>query len=114
LEEQQRITVQLEERASRYEAETAAASRTSASLEALQERVVKAETAEATAQGHLQKLQADCAAKAQQISNLEVAMGELTYEAERAQRLELSMCQAQVSTCRTKVCLSSALSCCSS
>lgn len=96
LEEQKRLILQLEQKASQYEAESAAASRTNASLEAMQDKVAKSEAGEATAKEEMQRLQADCAAKAQQVANLEVAMGELTYEAERAQRLELNMCQAQV------------------
>jgi septal ring factor EnvC (AmiA/AmiB activator) len=95
MEEQNSTISMLEQKLAQKQAEGKVASHNLASIETLQQRLSQKEASEAAARADCHRLQTDCAAKAQQIANLEVAIGELTYAAERGQKLELSTCQAQ-------------------
>jgi predicted RNase H-like nuclease (RuvC/YqgF family) len=99
MEEQNSTISMLEQKLAQKQAERDIASQNLASIETLQQQVSQLEASGAAAQAECARLQADCAAKVQQIANLEMAIGELTYAAERGQKLELSTCQAQVRLC---------------
>lgn len=96
MEEQNSTILMLEQKLSQQHADSTAASENLAAVEALKEQLAQQEADEAAAREECNRLQAECSAKAQQVASLEVAMGELTFAAERAQTLELSTCQAQV------------------
>lgn len=96
MEEQNSAILMLEQKLTQQQAESTVASQNLAAVETLQDQLAQQEAAEASAREECHHLQAVCAEKAQQVTNLEVAIGELTFAAERGQKLELSTCQAQV------------------
>jgi len=93
LQEQDRLIQQLEQKAVQQAADLEHSMQARDSVETLQQRVMSPESAAATAQQATARLQAER-------NNLEAAIGELTYEAERVQKLELTTCQAQARTGR--------------
>lgn len=89
VQEQQRLIQQLEQKGAQQAAELKHSIHARNSVEALQKQVVEAEASASAAQQVIARLETER-------GNLEAVVGELTYEAERVQKLELSMCQAQV------------------
>lgn len=89
LQEQERLIQQLEQKVAQQAADLENTVQARDSAEVLQKRVMEAEFSAATAQQVAARLETER-------NNLEAVVGELTYEAERVQKLELSMCQAQV------------------
>lgn len=96
MEEQNTTILMLEQKLTQQQAESKAASHNRAETDALREQLASLQEGQASAREACHRLQAECAEKAQQVANLEVAIGELTFAAERGQKLELSTCQAQV------------------
>ena len=66
-------------------------------IQALESRRVTADERVASTERQLAQLQAAFDAKAAEVQNLELAMGELTYEAESARTAQLQSRQLQVS-----------------
>lgn len=104
MEQQNSTILMLEQKLAQQQAESTAASQNSAKMDTLRGQLAQQEAAEASAREACHRLQAECAEKAQQVANLEVAIGELTFAAERGQKLELSTCQAQVCSSRLASC----------
>eukprot|EP00892_Ulva_mutabilis_P003707 jgi/Ulvmu1/1708/UM116_0021.1 len=88
LHDRERIIQQLEQKAVQHAADLQHSLHAKDSMEQLQSRVLEAESAATVAQQAIVRL-------THERDNLEAVVGELTYEAERVQKLQLSTCQAQ-------------------
>lgn len=89
LQQNERLIQQLEQKAAQQAADLQQSTDARDAVQELQKRVMDAEASALSAQQTMTQLQSERA-------NLEAVVGDLTYEAERVQKLELRVCEAQV------------------